>query len=168
MTDYTSPAPRSMTHPATHRTAAQVAALVLGIVFLLVGIAGFIPGLTENFDEIEFAGHDSGAELLGVFQVSVLHNLVHIAFGLAGLAAASRHRASRTYLIVGGVIYLALLVYGLVIDYESDANFVPLNDADNWLHLALGAGMLILGLALGDRDDRYDHDAAVRTVDRGV
>jgi hypothetical protein len=148
-----------MTHPSTHRTAAQVAALVLGIAFLLVGIAGFIPGITQNFDDMEFAGHDSGAELLGVFQVSVLHNLVHVAFGVAGLAAAARHRASRTYLIAGGVIYLALVVYGLVIDYEDDANFVPLNDADNWLHLALGAGMLILGLALGDRDHRYDHDA---------
>jgi len=113
---------------------------------------------------MEFAGHESGAELLGVFQVSVLHNLVHLAFGVAGLIAASRHTWSRSYLIAGGLVYLALFVYGLIVDYQSDSNFVPLDDADNWLHLALGAGMIILGLALRDRYD--DRDARATTADR--
>jgi Domain of unknown function (DUF4383) len=165
VTNYTSPtAPRSMTRTSTHRTAAQVAALVVGIAFLLVGIAGFIPGITQNFDQMEFAGHESGAELLGVFQVSVLHNLVHLAFGVVGLIAASRHGWSRTYLIGGGLVYLALFVYGLIVDMQSDSNFVPLNDADNWLHLGLGVGMIILGLALRDRYD--DGDVRATTADR--
>ena len=51
-------------------------------------------------------------------------------------------------------MYLALLVYGLLVDHESDANFVPLDDADNWLHLVLGAGMIVLGLVLPPRRDR--------------
>jgi hypothetical protein len=157
---YPSSAPSSVRRD-TYRTAAQMAALVTGIAFLLVGIAGFIPGVTENFDEIEFAGHESDAELLGVFEVSVLHNIVHLAFGVAGLAAAARYVASRTYLIAGGLIYLALWVYGLVIDHDEDANFVPLNDADNWLHLVLGVGMVALGLLLADR---Y-RDRAERGVD---
>ena len=161
---YPSSAPPSVRRDR-YRTAAQVAALVTGIVFLLVGIAGFIPGVTENFDEIEFAGHESDAELLGVFEVSVLHNIVHLAFGVAGLAAAARYVASRTYLIGGGLIYLVLWVYGLVIDHDEDANFVPLNDADNWLHLGLGVGMVALGLLLTDRygnrtERRIDVDLA--------
>jgi hypothetical protein len=133
--------------------------LIVGFVFLAVGILGFIPGVTENLDDITFASHESGAELLGVFQVSVLHNVVHLLFGVIGIAAASRHASSRTYLIAGGLVYLALWVYGLIVDHDSDANFVPLNDADNWLHLGLGAGMVLLGLILGrdytpvDRDD---------------
>ena len=54
----------------------------MGIVFLLVGIAGFIPGVTTNlYDGLEFAGNDGTAELLGIFQVSVLHNIVHLLFG---------------------------------------------------------------------------------------
>jgi len=137
---------------------------VLGIAFLLVGIAGFIPGITQNLNDIKFAGHDSDAQLLGVFKVSVLHNLVHLAYGVVGLIAARRYKASRTYLIVGGIVYLALLVYGLIVDYQSSANFVPLNDADNWLHLGLGAGMIILGLALADRYD--DDDRRVTTADQ--
>jgi hypothetical protein len=127
------------------RTPAQLSALLVGAVFLLVGVLGFIPGVTSDYDLMEFAGHESRAELLGVFQVSVLHNIVHLLFGVAGLAMARTHTAARTYLVVGGVIYLALWVYGMVVDDMSDANFVPVNDADDWLHLGLGLGMLALG-----------------------
>jgi hypothetical protein len=62
------------------RAAVQTAALVVGAAFLLVGVLGFVPGITSNFSELSFAGHHSGALLLGVFQVSVLHNVVHLLF----------------------------------------------------------------------------------------
>lgn len=135
------------------RTPAQLLALLVGATFLLVGIAGFIPGVTSDFDTIEFAGHESHAELLGVFQVSILHNIVHLLFGVAGLALARTHTTARTYLVGGGVIYLVLWLYGMVVDKTSDANFVPLNDADDWLHLGLGVGMIALG-ALTWRNSR--------------
>ena len=131
-----------------HRCPVQTAAAVVGALFLVVGVAGFIPGITSDFDRMEFAGHESGAQLLGVFQVSVLHNIVHLLFGVVGVAAARRASAARSYLVVGGLIYLALFVYGLVVDKMSDGNFVPVDDADDWLHLGLGLVMLILGLAL--------------------
>jgi uncharacterized protein DUF4383 len=133
------------------RTPVQVAAGAVGAVFLLVGIAGFIPGLTTHYGDMSFAGHDSMAKLLGLFMVSVLHNIVHLLFGVAGLALARTARNARLYLIVGGVVYLVLWVYGLLIDKTSSANFVPVNTADDWLHLGLGAGMVALGLALGRR-----------------
>jgi hypothetical protein len=131
------------------RTPLQLAATVVGAVFLVVGIAGFIPGLTTNYDTLAFAGHHSEAMLLGVFNVSVLHNIVHLAFGAAGLALARTARGAYLYLIVGGAVYLLLWLYGLIIDHDSAANFVPLNTADNWLHLFLAIGMVGLGLALG-------------------
>jgi hypothetical protein len=164
MTDHSFGSPAMSSRASTHtrartRTPAQVASLVVGIAFLLVGILGFIPGVTENFDDMTFAGQESGAELLGVFQVSVLHNLVHVLFGVVGIAAATRHSSSRSFLIVGGIVYLALWIYGLAVDPESDANFVPVNDADDWLHLGLGAGMLVLGLALGRTRDVGDRTA---------
>jgi hypothetical protein len=132
------------------RSPVQVAAGLVGVAFLLVGILGFIPGITTNlYDGLEFAGHDGDAELLGLFQVSILHNIVHLLFGVAGLALATTFSGARTYLIGGGLIYLVLWIYGLVVDMGSDANFVPLNSADNWLHFLLGATMVVLGLALG-------------------
>ncbi|WP_156753573.1 DUF4383 domain-containing protein [Actinokineospora pegani] len=130
----------------TARHPGQLVATIVGVVFLLVGILGFVPGITSNYDQLQFAGHGSGALLLGLFEVSILHNLVHILFGLAGLALARTVAGARSYLIGGGVIYLLLWVYGLFIDHDSAANFLPLNHADNWLHLGLGVGMIALGL----------------------
>ncbi|MFE9578068.1 DUF4383 domain-containing protein [Nocardia sp. NPDC006044] len=136
-------------HAGSHtRSLIQIAALAVGAVFLLVGVLGFIPGVTTDYDTLTFAGHHSDAKLLGLFQVSGLHNIVHLLFGVAGIVAARAAAGSRAYLIGGGVIYLALLVYGLIVDQTSSANFVPVNTADNWLHLGLGAGMIALGAAL--------------------
>lgn len=143
-----SDATRSMT-----ATPLQTASAAVGAVFLLVGIAGFIPGVTTNYDDMKFAGHESGAELIGVFNVSILHNLVHLAFGFAGLALARSWATARKFLVVGGVVYLGLWVYGLVVQDEmTNANFVPLNEADNWLHLSLSAVMLALGFGLSRQD----------------
>lgn len=127
----------------------QKAALVVAATFTLVGVLGFIPGVTTDFDKMEFAGHESGAELLGIFGVSILHNIVHLLFGLVGFALARTWGGARLYLIGGGVIYLLLAVYGALIDRHDDVNFVPVNEADNWLHLVLGLGMIALGLVLG-------------------
>ena len=125
------------------RSLAQTLSLVFGIAFLGAGILGFIPGITQDLGDIKFAGSDSPAELLGIFQVSVLHNIVHLLFGIAGIALARTLDGARTYLLWGGVIYLVLFVYGLIIDLDSDGNFVPVNNADNWLHLLLGGGLLV-------------------------
>ncbi len=135
----------------TQRTAVQKAALAVGAVFLLVGLLGFVPGITSNFDQLAFAGHHSEALLLGLFQVSVLHNVVHLLFGAAGIVLARTIGGARSYLLYGGIIYLVLWIYGLVIDQDSAGNFVPLNGADNWLHLLLGIGMIALALLLTRR-----------------
>jgi hypothetical protein len=131
------------------RSTVQTLAMLVGAVFLLVGILGFVPGITTHYGDMSFAGHNSDAKLLGIFQVSILHNIVHILFGIAGLALARTAETARTYLIGGGVIYLVLFVYGLFAHGETGANFVPVNTADNILHLLLGAGMIALGFITG-------------------
>jgi type II secretory pathway component PulF len=133
------------------RSPVRRAAMVVGVVFLLVGVLGFVPGITSNYSDMGFAGHMSGAMLLGLFQVSILHNIVHLLFGVAGVLMAREARNATNYLIGGGVIYLVLWIYGLVIDKQSSANFVPVNTADNWLHFVLGVGMIALGYLLGRR-----------------
>ncbi len=143
------------------RSPLQIAAMLVGAVFLLVGIAGFIPGITTNYDALKFAGPESEAELLGLFQVSILHNIVHLLLGVAGLAMARTWESARLYLIGGGALYLVLWIYGVLVDQASDANFVPVNTADNWLHVLLGAGMIVLGVVLG-RGYARDRGAAGR------
>jgi len=137
----------------TTRSDLQKAAMAVGVVFLLVGILGFVPGITTHYSDMKFAGHDSMAKLLGLFMVSVLHNIVHLLFGVAGIAMARQARTAYLYLVGGGVIYLVLWIYGLIIDKNSSANFVPLNTADNWLHFGLGVGMIAIGVLLKRRID---------------
>ncbi|MEU8301658.1 DUF4383 domain-containing protein [Micromonospora sp. NPDC048909] len=137
---------RARANPADGKAPVRRAAGAVAVLFLLIGLLGFLPGVTSGYGDLRFAGHHSGAMLFGAFQVSVLHNLVHLLFGVVGLAMARTVTNARTYLVGGGAIYLVLWLYGLVVDRGSGANFLPLNDADNWLHLGLGLGMITLGL----------------------
>lgn len=132
-----------------NRPLVQLAAAAVGATFVLVALLGFVPGITTNYSDLSFAGHESEAKLLGLFQVSVLHNIVHGLFGLIGLALAKSVAGARSFLIGGGIVYLVLTVYGSVIDLDSDINFVPVNVADNLLHLVLGVAMIGLGVVLG-------------------
>lgn len=130
-------------------TPVQTAATAVAVVFLLVGVMGFIPGITTDFEEMKFASHDSEAMLLGIFQVSILHNIVHLLFGVVGLLLSRSFAGARNYLIWGGAVYGVLWLYGLFVDEDSSANFIPLNSADDWLHLVLAIGMILLGVFLG-------------------
>lgn len=142
-------------------SALQKAARLVGIVFLLVGVLGFIPGITQNFEDMKFAGHNSDAELLGIFQVSILHNIVHMLFGVAGLALSRTWDGAKRFFIGGGVLYLVLFLYGVVTSQQSGANFVPMNKEDDILHLGLGLGMIALGLVLS-RERRVDEPRMAR------
>jgi len=127
------------------RTPVRDTARLVGVVFLLVAVAGFIPGLTTNlYDGLEFAGDDGTSELLGLFEVSVLHNIVHGLFGVAGLAMAATASGARTFLIGGGAIYLLLAAIQVI----GAGDWVPLVGPDLWLHIGLGLGMIGLGVAL--------------------
>jgi hypothetical protein len=125
-------------------TPVQSTARAGGVLLLLVGLAGFVPGLTSGlYDGLEFAGDDGDAQLLGTFAVSILHNIVHGLFGLAGLALAASPSGARTFLLGGGGLYLALALLGFV----GGGEWLPTNRADDWLHLGLGVALVAAGAA---------------------
>jgi hypothetical protein len=128
------------------RTLNQTLALVFGAVYALVAVLGFF--VAETFAD----NADENGSILGIFQVNHLHNLVHLAIGIALLAASRRHDTSRGANLAIGVTYLLVGVLGLFL-LDSDANILALNGADNVLHLLSGA--LLTAVALGaDKEAR--------------
>lgn len=132
--------------PVRERAPVRELGVLISLAFVAVGIAGFIPGITTHYGDLSFAGDDSGAKLLGVFQVSVLHNLLHLLYGVVGLVLTRTAAGARAFLVVGGLVYLLLALYGVLIPHDSGWNFVPVDGDDNLLHLGLGLGMFGLGI----------------------
>jgi len=125
----------------------QKSSLLAGVVLFVLGILGFIPGATAQYGTMAFAGHGSEAMLLGVFQISVLHNLIHLLPGVAGVVMSRRPLPARNFLIGAGVGYLLLWTLGQFLAQDSPVNVLPVNSADNWLHLVLGMGLIVSGVA---------------------
>jgi hypothetical protein len=127
-----------MTSPVGTRTVNQAVAAAFGLVYVLVGIIGFF------VDHDGFADTE-GDKILGLFAVNPLHNIAHLAIGLALLLGARTLAGARAVNTTVGAAYLLLGVVGLFI-LDSDANILALNAADNGLHLGSGALLLAVGL----------------------
>lgn len=124
-------------------------AMIFGIVFLLVGVGGFIPGILQSATPDPglnqgLGTHGFGHEL-GMFPVNTLHNIVHIVFGLWGLAASRSLGGSVGYFRAVAVIYALFTVMGLVDGLKTTFGFVPLYGADVALHAALTLGAAYFG-----------------------
>lgn len=116
-------------------------ALIFGIVFLLVGVAGFVPGITQPHTHPDVMVTAGLGLVLGLFPVNVLHNLAHLLFGFWGLFAATSDGAARVYGKVVAIAYGLLTVMGLVtaMNLHTAFGFVPLYGHDIWLHAGLAA-----------------------------
>lgn len=116
----------------------QQLAWVFAIVFLAVGVLGFVPGITSD-------GH-----LLGIFEVDTLHNVIHILSGAAALIAAwMSASASRMYFKVFGVVYALVTVVGFV-QGSTVLGLIGVNMADNVLHLVIAVAALAIGFGMKD------------------
>jgi len=119
----------------------KTAALLFGIVFLLIGILGFVPAVTP----------DNGM-LLGVFHVNIAHNIIHLASGvvflLCGMAGAG---PSRTFFQIFGIIYAVVAVLGFYYGDNALLGIISNNTADTWLHVVLAVVMLFFGFGPSGR-----------------
>ena len=125
-------------------TGTQTAVLVAGIVFVLVGVAGFLTSGSSMEADPSMA-----PALLGLFPVNLVHNVVHLALGIWGLLAARSWAGARMYARAAGTLYLLLAVLGLVV--PDGFGLVPIGGADIALHAVLGLGLLVVGLAAKER-----------------
>jgi Domain of unknown function (DUF4383) len=131
-------------------------ALILGVVFLLVGVLGFVPGINQTHHalhpDVSVQGPGTGL-LLGLFPVNVLHNLVHILFGIWGIAAYRTLPASRLYARGVAIIYGVLTIMGLVPALNTTFGLIPIYGNDVWLHGLIALVAAIFGWAPVERLD---------------
>jgi hypothetical protein len=137
------------------KTPAQIYALVFGITLLVAGIAGF-------FADASFGDLGSGVQGddLIVFEVNGWHNLVHIASGALGLALMGTAAGARAYALGFGAVYLVVTIWGFI-DGNDILGILPVNAADNWLHVAIAVTGILAGLASDPR--RYGADSTRTT-----
>jgi uncharacterized protein DUF4383 len=123
----------------------KTAAILFGLVFLVVGICGFFPSITTPMPE------GDGGMLLGIFHVNLAHNIVHLASGaiflLCGLAGAG---ASRTFFKIFGIVYLLVAILGYMNGDKPILGMIANNMNDVWLHVGLAVVMLLLGFVVKD------------------
>jgi hypothetical protein len=125
----------------------QTFARIYGIAFLVVGAGGFIPGLTPPHDHPNLTLEAGSGLELGLFPVNVLHNIVHIAFGAWGLAAARSFDAARLYARVVAIAYGLLTLMGLFPATNTTFGLVPIYGHDVWLHALLAGVAAYFGFA---------------------
>jgi len=110
-------------------------ALIVGIIYVLVGILGFIPGLlTTPTDAPPLVVETLYGYLLGLFPVNILHTLVHLVLGIWGLAAYSNYPSARIYAQGLAIIYGILAIMGLIPGLNTTFGLIPLFSHDIWLH----------------------------------
>lgn len=118
---------------------AKTFGMLFGIVFLAVGILGFVPGVTTT-------GADGMPMLLGIFMVNTVHSIVHIASGAVFLfASMSGAAAASLWFKIFGLIYAVVAVMGFVVGHGMIFGLISNNPADTWLHVVLAVAMLAIG-----------------------
>ena len=126
-------------------TTAQKLAAVFGVVFILIAIMGFIaPGGMQ----MQPTDPATSAQALGMFPVNLAHNIVHLLFGLWGLAASRSWSGSTSFFRTGGIIYAVLAICGFF--FPDGLGLVPLGGNDIWLHAVLAVSMLAIGFTAKD------------------
>jgi len=140
------------------RTPAQWYCLLAGLSLLLAGVFGFISD--SSFD----TGDGVQGDLFLGFEVNAIHNLIHVASGLVLLAASPKRASARAIALGFGLVYGLVAVIGLI-DGEDVLGLIPVNSADNVLHIALAALGITTGLV--SRDDDRGHGSTVLDRDTG-
>ena len=110
-------------------------ALVFGIIYVLVGILGFIPALSTHPADAPHLSVESGhGYLMGLFPINILHNIVHLIIGVWGIVASRSLGGARLYAQALAIVYGLLAVLGLIPATNTTFGLIPIHGHDIWLH----------------------------------
>ena len=125
-----------------NRSLVQTVALAFGIVYLLVGILGLLPFVGGTVTQTD-------SNLLGLVPINLLHNIVHLVIGIAGIAAAASLARSRQFCQIFGVVLILIGLVGIVVN--NPLNLIPIGGFDIVIHLATGGLLSYFGFVASAR-----------------
>jgi hypothetical protein len=131
---------------------ARIFALILGIVFVAVGVLGFVGAAVQPYHGPVLKMEQNQGELLGIFPVNALHDGVHLLFGVLGIGAyLAGGCAGKVYSQVVGVAYILLAILGAIPNpmLQTVFGFIPIHGNDVWLHALIGVVACYMGFAAG-------------------
>jgi hypothetical protein len=112
-------------------------AIIYGIVFLIIGILGFLPTISPE------------QHLIGIFRINAAHNIVHLLTGIIAIGVGLKDaRASSIFFRIFGVIYLIVAILGFYYVNEPIFGIIANNMADAWLHVLIAIVTLYLGFGV--------------------
>lgn len=112
----------------------KILAILFGLVFIVVGILGFLPDFTPN------------GKLLTLFLVNPMHNIVHLATGIVALICGlTSGMAAKVFFIIFGIVYAAVAFLGFQMGQGMLFDMIAINQADNFLHTGIALVSLYLG-----------------------
>jgi hypothetical protein len=129
-------------------------ALIWGILFLVAGLGGFVPGILQSgTPDPDLSMTHGYGHVLGMWPVNTLHNLVHVIFGVWGiLASRGSFGGARNYARIVAIVYALFIVMGLVDGLDTTFGLVPLYGGDVWLHALLALPAAYFGFMHRDND----------------
>jgi len=122
---------------------AKTIALIFGVVYLIVGIIGFIPAVGGTM------AMSPPTSLLGIFPINLLHNIVHVVIGIIGLSMSRTEAAGAQFGKVFGLILILLGIIGFFWPANLDMTLLPLRGTDVWLHLV--SGIILAAVGFGSK-----------------
>lgn len=146
-------------------------AMILGIAFLVIGVLGFVPGVNQMHGDDDLlsreglrVGGPGHGQVLGLFHVNLLHNVVHILFGVMGLAMSRRYDSARLYARIVAVAYGLLVVLGLLpTPFHTVFGLVPIHGHNVWLHGVIALAAAYFGWVVPATEMRTDEYSATGT-----
>lgn len=144
---------------------ARYFALISGILYICVGLAGFVPGMvaTPGTGGPHVALNAGYGYLLGAFPINVLHNIVHIAIGLWGLASYRSYLGARNYGRGLAIFYGVLAVMGLLPVLNTTFGLIPIFGNDVWLHALTALIAAYFGFKTPTAAELRDHERELVT-----
>lgn len=140
-------------------------ALISGIIYILIGLFGFIPGMvaTPGTGGPDVAVNAGYGYLLGTFPVNILHNIVHLAVGIWGLVAYRTYTGSRNYSRGLAIFYGVLAIMGLLPVLNTTFGLIPIFGNDVWLHALTALIAAYFGFKAPTPADLRTHEREVVT-----